>query len=75
MNMRYFSTVKKQADKSIDVSWHPGPENLGDYSSKHHPASEHVKKRPILLHTETSPRYLERHPAPHVLRGCVKAIP
>ena len=36
MNMRYFWTISKQDDKTIDVLWHPGRENFADYSSKHH---------------------------------------
>ena len=36
MNMRYFWTISKQDDKTIDVSWHPERENIGDYASKHH---------------------------------------
>ena len=41
MNMRYFWTISKQYDKTIDVSWHPGKENLADYSSKHHSPTIH----------------------------------
>ena len=36
MNMRYFCTIGKQDDKTINVSWHPGRVNLAGYSSKHH---------------------------------------
>ena len=31
MNMRYFWTISKQDDKTINFSWHPGRENLADY--------------------------------------------
>ena len=36
MNMRYYWTISKQDDKTIDVSWHTGQDNLDDYSSKHY---------------------------------------
>ena len=68
MNMRYFWTVQKQKDKTIDVSWHPGKENLGDYVTKHHDAHTHRTLRPLYLHTTTSPKLLQRSDAPHVLR-------
>ena len=70
MNMRYFWSIDKQQDGNIDVSWHPGGENLGDYASKHHPPSVHRAVRPLYVHTSSSPRFLKRHPAPHQLRGC-----
>ena len=72
MNMRYFWTVQKQKDKTIDVSWHPGKENLGDYVTKHHPSNIHRHVRPLYLHTATSPRFLQRYATPHLLRGCAK---
>ena len=72
MNMRYFWTLQKQKDKTINVSWHPGKENLGDYVTKHHPPNIHRHVRPLYLHMSTSPRFLQRHAAPHILRGCAK---
>ena len=41
MNMCYFWTISKQDDKTIDVSWHPGQENLAGYFSKHHSPTIH----------------------------------
>ena len=72
MNMRYFWTVQKQKDKTIDVTWHPGKENLGDYVTKHHDAHTHRTLRPLYLHTATSPKLLQRSDAPHVLREKTK---
>ena len=72
INMRYFWTIQKQNDKTIDISWHPGKENLGDYVTKHHPPNHHQHVRPTYLHMKNSPRFLQRSLPPHVLRGCVK---
>ena len=67
MNTRYFWTISKQDDKTNDVAWHPGQENLGDYSSKHHPPAIHQNLRPTNLHIPNSPRYLQRSVTPHLL--------
>jgi hypothetical protein len=37
MEMRYFWTCEKDAQKVFLFKWHPGMENLADYQSKHHP--------------------------------------
>ena len=73
--MRYFWTISKQDDKTIDVSWHPGRENLADYSSKHHYPTIHQNLRPTYLHMTNSPKYLQRSVTPHLLRGCAKTSP
>jgi len=74
MNMRYFWTISKQKDKTIDVQWHPGKENLGEYASKHHPLNIHQNVRPTYIHIHNSPRYLQRSVAPHLLRGCAETL-
>ena len=72
MNMRYFWPISKQDDKTIDVSWHPGRENLGDYYYKHHSPTIHNKIRPRYLHMPNSPRYIQCSFTPHLLKGCSK---
>ena len=67
VTMHYFWTISKQDDKTIDVAWHPGRENLGDYSSKHHPPDIHQNLRPTYIHMPHSPRYLQRSVPPHLL--------
>eukprot|EP00956_Cyclotella_meneghiniana_P012720 scaffold18074_cov132-Cyclotella_meneghiniana.AAC.3 len=42
MEMRYFWVADQVQRKQFDVKWHPGQENLGDYYTKHHPASHHA---------------------------------
>jgi hypothetical protein len=71
MEMRYFWVTDQARNKYIDVSWHPGAENLGDYVTKHHPAKHHQHVRPIYTHQPASPRHLPRAQAPSTLRGCV----
>jgi hypothetical protein len=71
MEMRYFWICDQVKHGHVKVEWHPGLENLGDYLSKHHEEKQHIKVRPIYLHTKDSPRILPRAPAPSVLRGCV----
>ena len=35
----------RQQQKCINIFWKPGIQNLGDYHTKHHPASHHQKMR------------------------------
>ena len=74
MNMRYFWAVEKQKDNTIDVSWQPGKENLGNYVTKHHPGKVHREIRPTYLHMDNSPRYLQRSLPPYILRGRVNPL-
>eukprot|EP00957_Ditylum_brightwellii_P126957 9678825-Ditylum_brightwellii.AAC.1 len=46
-------------------------ENLGNYVTKHHAPTHHIKICPLYLHSPTSPRFLPRTLSPSVLRGCV----
>ena len=73
--MRYFCKISKQDDKTIDVSWRPGRENLAEYSSKNHSPIIHQNLRPTYLHMPNSPRYLQRSVPPQLLQGCAKTSP
>ena len=72
MDMRYFWIVDQVNQNNINVEWHPGLENLADYTSKHHSAKIHRYLRPYYLQTKNSPRYLTRALKPSKLRGYVK---
>jgi hypothetical protein len=72
MEMRYFWIADQVARNQFSVHWHPGLENMGDYYTKHHPASHHQRVRPYYLHEPTSPLELPRAPTPEELRGCAK---
>ena len=72
MEMRYFWIADQVKHGIFDVRWHPGRENLGDYHTKHHPESHHIRVRPYYLHEPTSPLVLPRAPTPEELRGCAR---
>ena len=71
MNMRYFWLLCQEAQRILNVKWHPGHENLGDFPSKNHNGAQCQRARPFYLHTDQSPRFLERAERPSVRRGCV----
>ena len=71
MNMRYFWLLCQEAQRILDVQWHPGHENLGDFPSKNHNGAQCQRARPFYLHTDQSPRWLQRAERPSVRRGCV----
>ena len=43
MDMRFHWLRKRQQQKHVNIFWKPGILNLGDYHTKHHPASHHKK--------------------------------
>ena len=42
MDMRFYSINDRIEQGQFRVFWRPGPENLGDYHSKHHPPEHHI---------------------------------
>ncbi len=57
--MRYLYACD-QVDKKYYVAyWHLGGEDLGDYTSKHHPGTHHQLVHQIYLHKANSPLVLE----------------
>ena len=71
MNMRYFWLLCHEAQRILNVSYHPGHENLGDYQTKLHNGAHHQRVRPFYLHTKQSPKWLQRAQRPSVRKGCV----
>ena len=45
MDMRFHWLRDRAAQKQFRYYWRPGPKNLGDYHTKHHPGSHHVNMR------------------------------
>ena len=74
MEMRYFWLLDHEAQKILDVSHHPGQENLGDYPSKHHTAQVHQHVRPYVVHMDNSPTVLHRAAMPSTRRGCAEIL-
>jgi len=52
MDMRFYWINDRISQGQFIVFWKPGPTNLGDYHSKHHPMSHHIKSRPTYLHVD-----------------------
>ena len=63
--MRFWWLTDRVSQNMFDVSWAPGPTNLADYFSKHHPAKHVRNLRPVYTSQKDSPRSLQ---------GCVKLL-
>jgi hypothetical protein len=50
MDMRFYWIKDRVRQKQFIIYWRPGPENLGDYHTKHHSPSHHRLMRPTYLH-------------------------
>ena len=61
MGMRFYVINDRIKQGKFSVFWRPGPENLGDYHSKHHPPELHIEVRSKYLHV----------PNLRSLQGCV----
>jgi hypothetical protein len=66
MDMRFWWLADRVEQKQFRIFWAPGSVNLADYFSKKHPASHHVKVRPIYLYMEGK--------SPSLLQGCAKIL-
>ena len=71
MNMRYFWLLCQEAQRILNVKYHLGAENLGDYQTKLHNGAHHERVRPFYVHTNSSPQFLQRAELPSVRKGCV----
>lgn len=49
MDMRFYWLRDRHDQHLIDIYWKPGPENLADYFTKHHPAAHHSAVRDTYL--------------------------
>jgi hypothetical protein len=49
MDMRFYWLRDRDSQGQFRYYWKPGPTNLADYWTKHHPASHHIEKRPTIL--------------------------
>ena len=74
MEMRYFWVTDQVKSRILNVMWHPGKENLGDYLSNHHIGTHHKNVRPWYIHMNNSSRLLPRAQAPNTLRGCAGTL-
>ncbi len=74
MEMRYFWLLCQEAQKILDVSHHPGLENMGDYSSKANFRKFHRQIRPYYLNMPNSPYVLHRANMPSTWQGCAEIL-
>ena len=65
MDMRFNWIQDIILQEHFHVFWKPGPTNLGDYHSKHHPTPHHIQVR----HTNLQ----EPHSSQTTLQGCVNS--
>ena len=63
MDMRFHWIQDRILQEQFNVFWKPGPTNLGDYHSKHHPTPHHIQ----VIHTNLH----EPHGSHNTLQGCV----
>ena len=61
IDMQFYWINDRIEPGQFNVFWRPGPENLGDYHSKHHPPEHHRAVRSKYLHV----------PNLRLLQGCV----
>ena len=54
IDMRFYWLQCRDAQGQFKYYWRPGPTNLANYWTKHHPTSHHVKKRASIL----TPNYI-----------------
>ena len=59
--MRYFWLLCHEAQKILNVSYHPGLENLGGYPTKVHNEAHHLRVRPFYQHMKESPDFYREH--------------
>ena len=71
MEMRFFWVTDQVKSGVVDVQWHPGQENIADYTSKHHDSNHHQLVRPWYIQEDKSPRVLTRAAKPSAMQGCV----
>ena len=62
MDMRFHWIQDIIIQEQFNIFWKPGPTNLGDYHSKHHPTPHHIQVRHTNLH--------EQHGSHKKLKGC-----
>jgi hypothetical protein len=50
IDMRFYWLQDRQAQEQLAIGWGSGKCNHGDYFTKHHPPTHHIKMRPIYLY-------------------------
>ena len=63
MDMSFHWIQDRILQEHFNVFWKPGPTNVGDYHSKHHPTPHKIQVQHTNLH--------EPHVSQNTLQGCV----
>ena len=74
IEMRYFWLLCQEAQRILDISHHPGQENMKDYPTKAHFGQIHRHVRPYYLHKPNSPTVLYRASMPSAQQGCAEIL-
>ena len=74
MEMRFFWVTDQVKSGVMDIQWHPGQENIADYTSKHHDSKHHQVVLPWYIQEDNSPHVLPRAANPSALLGCVVTV-
>ena len=64
-------TIDKQNDGMLNVQYHTGKENSGDYVTKYHPQSHHQKSYSMYISIINFLTYLQYSLQPHVMQEYV----
>ena len=78
-HMRYYWLRDKNNQKLIKIYWAPGPDNDGDYYTKHHGVQHHRATRPRYVRDLITHMYHKIHmicsntKTSHPVQGCVNA--
>ena len=70
MNMQYFVLLCQEAQRILNVRYHPGSVNLGDYQTNLHDGTHHERVRPFYVHTNNSPHFLQWATRSSIRKGC-----
>ncbi len=57
MDMQFHWLGCRSAQDQYRFYWRPGPQNIADYWTKHHPTNHHKSFRPQILTSATDPEY------------------
>ena len=74
MEMRYFWLLDQECQKYMKFLYHPGLENLGGDYTKDFFGRDMIRKQPLYVHMQRSPRRLLWAQLPHTRRGCVGIV-
>ena len=67
IDVRFYWVHDRVRQGQFFVFWDAGKNNLGDFSTKHHPPAHHKQMRPVLT-------FIDKGLSPETLQGCIKLM-